>query len=128
MSQNTKIEWADDTHNFWRGCTKVSPGCANCYAEKLVTTRLKGRWGKGAPRIRIQDFDAPLRWNKKPWVCDGCGQHLPDRTVLGFGEHTRTGCSSKSWHRRRVFSLSLADFLDEEAPIEWLADTLRDKT
>ncbi len=29
----TSIEWCDYTFNPWRGCTKVSPGCANCYAE-----------------------------------------------------------------------------------------------
>lgn len=33
MSENTKIQWTDATLNFWQGCTKVSPGCTNCYAE-----------------------------------------------------------------------------------------------
>lgn len=32
----TKIEWATRTWNPFTGCTKVSPGCANCYAEKAV--------------------------------------------------------------------------------------------
>lgn len=31
--KNTKIEWADHTFNPWIGCTKVSSGCANCYAD-----------------------------------------------------------------------------------------------
>ena len=33
MSDTTKIEWATGTFNPWIGCTKVSPGCARCYAE-----------------------------------------------------------------------------------------------
>lgn len=37
MGDTTKIEWADKTFNPWSGCTKVSPGCANCYAEKLAS-------------------------------------------------------------------------------------------
>lgn len=36
MSDNSKIEWTDATWNPVRGCTKVSPGCAHCYAEKIA--------------------------------------------------------------------------------------------
>ena len=32
----TNIQWSDDTNNPWTGCTKVSPGCTNCYAECLA--------------------------------------------------------------------------------------------
>lgn len=35
MAENTKIEWCHLTFNPWRGCTKVSPGCTNCYAETM---------------------------------------------------------------------------------------------
>lgn len=35
MADNTAIEWADATLNLAWGCTKVSPGCKNCYAERL---------------------------------------------------------------------------------------------
>jgi len=31
MAKKTAIEWTDGTINFWRGCTKVSPGCKYCY-------------------------------------------------------------------------------------------------
>jgi len=40
----TKIEWADEVWNPVSGCTKVSPGCANCYAERFAK-RLAGRCG-----------------------------------------------------------------------------------
>src|SRR5258708_8350250 len=36
MSTSTKIEWTDHTWNPIRGCTKVSPGCAHCYAETFA--------------------------------------------------------------------------------------------
>ena len=36
MSNNSKIEWTDATWNPVRGCSKVSPGCANCYAETFA--------------------------------------------------------------------------------------------
>ena len=36
MSTNSKIEWTDATWNPVRGCTKISPGCKNCYAEAFA--------------------------------------------------------------------------------------------
>ena len=40
----TKIEWAERVWNPVTGCTKVSPGCQNCYAERMAK-RLRGRYG-----------------------------------------------------------------------------------
>lgn len=40
MSNKTKIEWTEQTWNPTTGCTKVSPGCKNCYAE-VMSHRLK---------------------------------------------------------------------------------------
>ena len=36
MSDHTRIEWTDATWNPIRGCTKISPGCAHCYAETFA--------------------------------------------------------------------------------------------
>ena len=40
MTDKTGIEWTDATWNPVTGCTKVSPGCAHCYAE-AITLRFK---------------------------------------------------------------------------------------
>ncbi|MBI2836510.1 MAG: DUF5131 family protein, partial [Chloroflexi bacterium] len=40
MALSSSIEWTESTWNPLTGCTKVSPGCANCYAERLAL-RLK---------------------------------------------------------------------------------------
>jgi protein gp37 len=130
MSEQTKIEWADSTLNFWSGCTKVSAGCAHCYAETLSNRKLTnaagelniGQWGKGAPRKRHQSaFNLALRLNRQPWVC-GC-EGKDGSTAL---EPAASHCSvcKEQFHRRRVFSLSLGDWLDPEVPIEWLAEML----
>ena len=36
MSDHSNIEWTDATWNPVRGCTKISPGCAHCYAETFA--------------------------------------------------------------------------------------------
>ncbi len=40
MAQKTKIEWTEYTWNPVTGCTKISAGCTNCYAERMAI-RLK---------------------------------------------------------------------------------------
>jgi len=43
MAQTTNIEWTDATWNPTRGCRRVSPGCLNCYAEKIAA-RFSGEY------------------------------------------------------------------------------------
>lgn len=73
----TKIEWTDETWNPIAGCTKVSPGCTNCYAEKMArrlqamglplydgTVSATGHW-TGIVNLASQaTLEMPLRWKK----------------------------------------------------------------
>ena len=69
----TKIEWAEETWNPLTGCTKVSEGCRNCYAERMAR-RLAGRYGyPQAPRhfdlVGHEDkMHVPFRWRKPRMV------------------------------------------------------------
>nr|NIV38785.1 DUF5131 family protein [Anaerolineae bacterium] len=44
----TKIEWTEEVWNVVTGCTKVSPGCANCYAEAMCR-RFWRQWDRDPP-------------------------------------------------------------------------------
>lgn len=122
MAENTKISWCDSTINFWEGCTKVSPGCQFCYAEARDKRFTGGKlWGKGAPRRKSnRAANDALAMNRKPWICDECGEAQSDVDYSLCRSCHTTG----SFHRRRIFSLSLGDWLDDEVPIEWLAEML----
>jgi protein gp37 len=66
--ENSKIAWTNHTFNPWWGCTKVSPGCKNCYAEKFATGRLRMPvWGQDAERKIASEslWRKPLLWNKR---------------------------------------------------------------
>ena len=67
MGKDSKIEWTHHTFNPWRGCTKVSPGCANCYAEAQSKRNpaVLGMWGKQGSRVVASDdyWRQPLGWN-----------------------------------------------------------------
>lgn len=86
MSSGTHIQWTDATWSPVTGCTRVSEGCRNCYAERMTATRLAhhpryaglavmtpsgARWS-GAVRCHEELLTIPLRWRKprKIFVCD----------------------------------------------------------
>ena len=109
MGENSKIEWTDHTFNPWIGCTKVSSGCANCYAETRMDHRFNVvKWGKGQPRKRTSNanWKLPLQWNKAE----------ESKRV----DHAGFVAAKKP----RVFCASLADWLDDEVPAEWLFDLI----
>ncbi len=93
MGETTKIEWTDHTFNAWIGCTKASPGCANCYAE-LQNAHWQwngGKWGPGA----LRKVTAPANW----------------REPLKWAKAARA-----AGVREKVFLNSLADTFDAEGP------------
>lgn len=96
MAENSKIEWTDHTFNPWIGCTKVSPACDHCYAERLMDHRL-GRvsWGRERVRTSPAYWRQPLRWNA-------------EAKAAGI--------------RLRVFCASLADVFDNDVLASWRDD------
>jgi protein gp37 len=68
MGDNSAIEWTDATWNPVTGCTKVSPGCKNCYAERLaVRLRAMGnpRYQNGfSVTLHPNLLTLPLRWRQ----------------------------------------------------------------
>ncbi|NKC10993.1 MAG: DUF5131 family protein [Gammaproteobacteria bacterium] len=84
--ERSRIEWTDHTFNPWWGCTRVSPGCDNCYAQAL-DKRVGGQhWG---PRARMRLMSAQYWKQPRKWAKKGAA---------------------------RVFCASMADVFDKRAP------------
>jgi len=100
VAQNSQIEWTDHTFNPWTGCTNISPGCDNCYAEAWSKRSGHVKWGKN-PRKRTTDqyWKAPVIWNARA-----------DQFQAAHGR------------RQRVFCASLADVFDNKADTSWRRD------
>ena len=99
MAENTKIEWADATVNHWAGCTKVSPACDNCYAQRMAGRLWKVQWGAGQPRRQFVSAREMLE--------------ALDRKAQRIGK------------RLRVFHNSLSDMFDKEVPDGWRMDAFK---
>jgi len=68
MADNSKIEWTDATWNPVTGCTKISPGCQHCYAEKFAE-RFRGVAGHPYEqgfdlKLWPERIELPLVWKK----------------------------------------------------------------
>lgn len=104
MSDNSKIEWTDATWNPVRGCTKISPGCAHCYAETFAE-RFRGVPGHPFEfgfdlRLVPEKLADPIRWSKPKKIfvnsmSDLFHEHVPDdyiekicRVMLAANWHT----------------------------------------
>jgi len=90
VSNHSSIEWTDATWNPVTGCTKISPGCKNCYAERLAA-RLHAmrnpRYANGfAVTLHPDQLTLPLRWR----------------------------------HPRRVFVNSMSDLFHDAVPDEYI--------
>jgi protein gp37 len=65
MNDRSAIEWTDSTWNPITGCTKISPGCAHCYAEAITLRFARGgRFLPGQTTIRMHSdrLRIPLKW------------------------------------------------------------------
>ena len=97
MGDKSKIEWTDSTWNPVTGCSKVSPGCENCYAERQAVGRLKGK--KGYPGL--------------PWTKVNAATNVvlhPDRLEIPL----------RAKRPRMYFVNSMSDLFHEEVPNEFL--------
>ena len=69
MATNSVIEWTEATWNPSTGCSKVSPGCKNCYAEKLSNRLHSMKLKKYKKKFKFvqhpSDVDIPLNWKKR---------------------------------------------------------------
>lgn len=97
MAEKTGISWTDATWNPIRGCSKVSAGCKNCYAEKVAArfsgpgqpyegTVRDGHWN-GQIRLVPEKLSEPMHWKRA----------------------------------RRIFVNSMSDMFHDDVPFEFIA-------
>lgn len=98
MAEVTKIQWTTATFNPWIGCTKISGGCTNCYAEVEQFARVKRSagielWGpKGERHVTSESYwRKPVAWNNQ---------------------------AAAEGQRRRVFCASLCDVFEDRRDLD----------
>ncbi|MCK4659363.1 MAG: phage Gp37/Gp68 family protein [Phycisphaerae bacterium] len=123
MSRSS-IEWTESTWNPITGCTKVSPGCKHCYAERMAR-RLKGM---GQPnyangfRVTTHDhvLDAPLSWKKPQTIFVNSMSDLFHEDVpFAFIKRVFDVMKRASWHRFQVLTKRSENLLVLSRRLPW---------
>jgi protein gp37 len=109
MGEHSSIEWTDATWNPVRGCTKISPGCAHCYAETFAE-RFRGVPGHPYEqgfdlRFVPEKLGEPLRWAKSKMVfvnsmSDLFHEDVPDEYIL----RVVNVMQQANWHTYQVLT------------------------
>jgi len=119
MGQST-IEWTESTWNPLTGCTKISPGCKFCYAERMAK-RLQGmrqpRYANGFELTLHEDLlELPLSWKKPQLIFVNSMSDMFHRNVPAWFVHKTFDVMRRaSWHQFQVLT-KRADYLLEMSP------------
>ncbi|HUO15589.1 MAG TPA: phage Gp37/Gp68 family protein [Verrucomicrobiae bacterium] len=127
MSVHSAIEWTDATWNPVRGCTKISPGCKFCYAERFAE-RFRGVAGHPFEqgfdlRLVPEKLTTPLRWRTPKMIfvnsmSDLFHEGVPDSYI----ETVANVMVQADWHIFQVLtkrSLRMRDLL--KTKLAWAA-------
>ena len=127
MSTNSSIEWTESTWNPLTGCTKISPGCQHCYAERMSYRLQK----MGQPNYvngfilttHPQSLGLPLRWKKPQTIfvnsmSDLFHKDVPDEFIQDVFAIMRQA----HWHRFQVLTKRSDRLRDMSSRLEWTAN------
>jgi protein gp37 len=137
MATNSKIEWTDATWNPVRGCTKISPGCKHCYAERFAE-RFRGV--KGHPfeqgfdlRLVPEKVNEPLHWKRPQRIfVNSMSDLFHDDVPLPYIKRVFSVMNQADWHQYQVLT-KRAERLEEVscqlpwAPHIWMGVSVENK-
>ena len=119
MSEHSAIEWTDATWNPVRGCTKVSPGCKFCYAERFAE-RFRGVAGHPFEqgfdlRLIPEKLADPLRWQSSKMIfVNSMSDLFHDAVPNEYIEAVARVMVQANWHTFQVLtkrSMRMRDLL-----------------
>lgn len=124
MAARSEIEWTESTWNPITGCDKVSPGCKNCYAERMAR-RLKAM---GQPnyangfRLTIHEhmLELPLCWKKPQMIfVNSMSDLFHEEVPLEFIIRILHVMEQASWHIFQILTKRSEKLLECDPKIDW---------
>ncbi len=124
MSQGSGIEWTESTWNPVTGCTKISPGCKYCYAERMA-----GRLHAMGQANYVNGFDLtlqphmlelPLRWKKPQTIFVNSMSDLFHKDVpLAYIRRVLDAMTRAHWHRFQVLTKRADRLAELSSKLKW---------
>lgn len=124
MGAKSTIEWTESTWNPLTGCTKVSPGCAHCYAERMAA-RLQAM-GQANYRngfdLTLHDHmvEQPLRWKKPQMIfVNSMSDLFQENVPVSFIKRVFDVMHRADWHVFQVLTKRSERLLDLSRNLRW---------
>jgi protein gp37 len=127
MGMNSAIEWTESTWNPVTGCTKVSPGCAHCYAERMAM-RLKAmrqaNYANGfTVSLHEHAIELPLRWEKPQTIfVNSMSDLFHEKVPQKFIRRVFNVMQKASWHRFQILTKRSARLAKLAPTLPWPAN------
>ena len=125
MALKTKIEWTEATWNPITGCTKVSTGCENCYAERF-SARLRAAKNPSYSNgfnvtVHRRLLELPLSWKKPQLIfvnsmSDLFHESVPEPLILEIFEIMKKA----NWHQFQVLTKRSKRMLEIAPRLDWV--------
>ncbi len=124
MAIKSKIEWTESTWNPITGCTKLSPGCKNCYAERM-SKRLKAMKNPSyinGFELTLHEhlINRPLTWKKPQMIFVNSMSDLFHKNVpLAFITKIFSVIEKAHWHTFQILTKRSSRLLELDPKIIW---------
>src|SRR5207253_9331524 len=124
MAANSAIEWTEATWNPVTGCTKVSPGCKRCYAERM-SFRLQAMGQRNYLNgftLTIQEhmLELPLRWKRPLTVFVNSMSDLFHESVpADYIQRVFDVMGRAHWHRLQILTKRSERLLALSPKLQW---------
>ena len=124
MSTRSNIEWTESTWNPLTGCTKISPGCKHCYAERMARRLQAMGQPNYADGFRLtlhpHALEAPLGWKKPQMIfvnsmSDLFHRDVPDEFILQVFDIMQRAC----WHTFQLLTKRSDRLFELSAQLAW---------
>jgi protein gp37 len=126
MATQSKIEWTEATWNPVTGCTKISPGCKNCYAERLAR-RLQAMGNPNYANgfeltLHEHALEIPLHWKRPRMIFVNSMSDLLHQDVpVDFIQRVSNVMRQASWHTYQVLTKRSGRLLELDHVLDWPA-------
>lgn len=124
MATNSSIEWTESTWNPLTGCTKISPGCKHCYAERMAK-RLQAMGQvnyQNGFHLSLHEhvLEVPLHWKNPQMIfVNSMSDLFHENVPMEFIQKVFNIMRRASWHTFQILTKRSARLLELDSEITW---------
>ena len=124
MAIRSEIEWTESTWNPLTGCTKISPGCQHCYAERMALRLQAMRQPNYANGFKLtlheRVLEKPIEWKTPQVIFVNSMSDLFHKDVpVNFIQQVFDVMRRANWHRFQVLTKRSDRLLELSPQIDW---------